>query len=275
MWWTMTILTGRCMPLVGVQTPPSIVKATDMLHQPTLLPKRYTLPKLISSLDLDPEICYRSWRIRSIQYDLGDEASRNTRERMEGVELEIRRRYVVEWCLFHSIRCWSFSKLCQSLQLRSQICFHGWLHYFFCRFAPLPPRPSLLRQVLHHFNFKHQMLKSHRQKKAFPLSVWFPSSPFVPSHYNSHLTSTHFFLLKLHSTIVVQSVGCSTSACFSWKENAILGAGAEALSFFFLFFLGLFFLLYFHQVNPSFHLYHSHFVMQYCWSLHYVLLWVL
>lgn len=193
MWWTMTILTGRCMPLVGVQTPPSIVKATDMLHQPTLLPKRYTLPKLISSLDLDPEICYRSWRIRSIQYDLGDEASRNTRERMEGVELEIRRRYVVEWCLFHSIRCWSFSKLCQSLQLRSQICFHGWLHYFFCRFAPLPPRPSLLRQVLHHFNFKHQMLKSHRQKKAFPLSVWFPSSPFVPSHYNSHLTSTHFF----------------------------------------------------------------------------------
>lgn len=147
MWWTMTTLTGRCMPLVGVQIPPSIVKETDMLLQPTVLPKRYTLPKLISSVDLDSDIRYSSWQIMSIQYNTGDKASWNTRERMEGVELEIRRRYVAEWSLFHSIRCWSFSKLCQSFQLRSEICFHGWLHHFFCRFTPLSPRPSMLGLV--------------------------------------------------------------------------------------------------------------------------------
>lgn len=74
MWLTMTTHTGRCTPLVGVQSQPSTVKETDMLLPWTALPKRFNSLNLCFALN-SVSGCYTYRKINMVKKSTGDKKS--------------------------------------------------------------------------------------------------------------------------------------------------------------------------------------------------------
>lgn len=121
MWLTTIIHTGKCMPLVGVQTQPSTARGTDILPRLIHLQKRCRKqPTNIISCIFWPQKLVLTWDFVSLWFELtGNQESGHRWKRMEGLELEVRRWPAAKWCLFHPLWCRCFSQLLESVQSRS------------------------------------------------------------------------------------------------------------------------------------------------------------
>ena len=146
----MTTLIGRCMRLVAVLSQPLTARGTDIWPLPTPLLKRFVCQKwnfldYFTEFVVDFKLLNSSWMVST-----GDKESVDKWRGLAALELEVWWGPNAERSLLHFIWPWSFGRLCQSLQLSSQVLFISGIPYLWCWGPFLPQRaPMLIGSKVH------------------------------------------------------------------------------------------------------------------------------